>query len=156
MLVGWVNMIFVTVGTGKFDLLIKEIDKIAPILKEKIVMQIGNGFYEPKNCEFFRYARSLERYYKRARLVIAHGGAGTTYELLRMNKKIVSMANLDRTDPHQQEILGALSEQNHLIWCKNPSELVNCIKKAKKFKFKKYKTPKCEIAEKILVFLNNL
>ncbi len=146
-------MIFVTVGTGKFELLVKEMDKIAPELKEKVMMQIGKGKYEPKNCEFFRFSRSLEDYYKKARVIVAHGGAGTTYELLKMRKKLISMANLDRTDTHQQEILKALSEENYLIWCKNSSELINCINNSKKFRLKKYNVPECKIHEKIKSFL---
>ena len=42
-------MIFVTVGTGKFELLVREMDKIASKLKERVIIQIGNGDYEPKN-----------------------------------------------------------------------------------------------------------
>jgi beta-1,4-N-acetylglucosaminyltransferase len=146
-------MIFVTVGTGKFELLVKEIDKIASKLGERVIIQVGKGKYEPKNCEFFRFSKNLERYYKKASIVIAHGGAGTTYELLKIRKKLISMANLDRTDTHQQEILRALSEENYLIWCKNSSELFDYIKKVKNFKFKKYKVPECKIHEKIKSFL---
>lgn len=156
MLAGWVKkMIFITVGTGKFDELIKRIDALAPAIKEKVIAQIGKGDYLPENMRYFRYEPDLKRHYKQARLIIAHGGAGTTYELLAMNKKLVSIANPNRTDVHQQDILRVLSEKGHLIWCKNLKELNEKIILASKFKFKKYKQPKCEIAGKIKDFLNN-
>ena len=147
-------MIFVTVGTGKFDELIIEIDKIAPKIKEKIIAQIGSGSYLPKNIEFFRFKVPLDLYYKKASLIISHGGAGTIYALLKQNKKVIGIANQKRTDAHQQEILEALSEESYLIWCRNINELENCIVLARSFKFKKYNQPECRIANKIIEFLN--
>ena len=43
------------IGTGKFETLVKEIDKVAPKLKDKITIQIGSGSYIPKNCKWFRF-----------------------------------------------------------------------------------------------------
>ncbi|MBD3252183.1 glycosyltransferase [Candidatus Pacearchaeota archaeon] len=145
--------ILVVVGTGKFDELIKAVDKIAGKLKDNIIMQIGNGKYIPKNCKYFRYKPSLEKEYKDSWIVISHGGAGSIYELLKKNKKIIGVANINRTDTHQEEILKALSEDNFLIWCKDLNKVSNCIEKAKKYQFKKYKVPKCRIHEKITEFL---
>ena len=146
-------MIFVTVGTGKFDELIKEMDEIAPKMNEKIIAQIGGGWHIPKNMEYFRFKNNLMPYYKKARLIIAHGGAGTTFELLAMGKKLIGVANPDRTDVHQEEILKALSEDDYLIWCRNLKDLEKAMEKAKKFQFNKYKQPECKIAEKIKGFL---
>jgi len=143
--------IFVTVGSGKFDKLVKAIDQANP--KEDITIQIGNGNYIPKNCKHFRFEPTLEPYYKKADLIIAHGGAGITYETLSKHKKLISVANLDRTDVHQQEILRALSQKGYILWCKNLNNLPAYIKKAKNFKFKKYTPPKCTIAEEIINFL---
>lgn len=145
--------IFATVGTGKFDELVKALDNLAPTLGYKITIQIGKGDYVPKNCRYFRFAPSLDKYYKSSQLIVAHGGAGTTYELLRKNKKIIALANLDRTDAHQAEILRAFSEDNYLIWCKNPEKLKDCIKSAGKLKLRKYKQPRCEIAARISGFI---
>jgi beta-1,4-N-acetylglucosaminyltransferase len=147
------KIIFVTVGTGKFDDLIKEVDSIAPHLNEKIIMQIGNGEYLPKNCNYFRFSKSLEQWYKKSWLVIAHGGAGTTFELLKKQMKLISVANIDRTDTHQEDILRALSEKKNLFWCKNIKEIRKNIISAKKFVFKQYRPPRCTIDEKINAFI---
>jgi len=147
--------IFITVGTGKFDELIRSIDLLISELKLKVIAQIGNGGYIPKNCKFFRYKPSLREEYKKARIIVSHGGAGTTFEILSMGKKLVSIANLERTDVHQEEILKELSKQGYLIWCDNLEKLGECIKKAEHYKFKKYKKPKNLIAKKIEEFLSS-
>lgn len=147
--------IFVTVGTGKFDQLVKAIDQFIEQgkIKDNLTIQIGSGDYIPKFCNYFRFAPSLDQYYQKADLIIAHGGAGITYETLAKNKKLLSIANLDRTDVHQEEILKALSQNNYILWCKNLNTLPALIKKAKTLKFKKYTPPKCTIAKEIIKFL---
>lgn len=147
-------MIFVTVGTGKFDELIKKIDEISPEVGSKIIAQIGWGGYIPKNLEYFRFKPSLEYYYKKAALIITHGGAGTIYELLKRKKKIIGVANTARTDVHQFEILKVLSEQNNLVWCRNTNDIAESIKKVKSFRFRGYKKQECKIADRIKEFLS--
>jgi UDP-N-acetylglucosamine transferase subunit ALG13 len=82
-------MIFITIGTHdqEFTRLIKKIDELAPNLKEKIVIQKGYTRYLPKNCESFEFASTLEPYFKKARLIIAHAGIGNTLEAIRKFKK---------------------------------------------------------------------
>jgi len=147
-------MIFVTVGTDRFEELVKAADEIAPSLQEKIIIQKGNSKYEVKNAESFNFTPNIKKYYNKARLIITHGGAGTTYALLKKHKKIIGVANLARTDTHQTEILEQFDKSGNLIWCRNPKDLMQCIIKANSFKFKKYSPPKCEIAKKISEFLN--
>lgn len=147
--------IFVTVGTGKFDQLIREIDKIAIITKHKITAQIGRGEYLPKNIHYFRFKNLLSEEFKNADLIIAHAGAGTTYEVLKMHKKLISVANLNRTDQHQLDIVKKLSQEKYLLWCKNINFLNEQINKIKNIRFKKYISPKNRIAEVIIKYLNN-
>ena len=149
-------MIFLTVGTGKFDELVEEVDKIAAQLNELIIFQIGNGSYVPKGGISFRFQPNIEKYCKDSRLVITHGGAGTIYSLLKQNKKVIAVANYDRTDNHQQDILKALSSDNFLIWCKDPSKVSESIKQSETYKFEKYTSPKCNISKKIGEYLNEL
>jgi UDP-N-acetylglucosamine transferase subunit ALG13 len=147
-------MIFVTVGTTYgFDNLVQEIDRIAPDLNEKVILQLGNTKYKPKNCKWFNFKPNLTPYYKKARLVIAHGGAGTNYELLSMGKKVISVENKNVNDAHQWDLLKRLSDEKYIIWCKDISKISDSIKKAEKFKFKKYKQPECSIHKKIIGYL---
>jgi len=50
-------VIFVTIGTGKFEELVKEVDKFANQSKEKIIIQIGKGGYEPNRPHALRRTR---------------------------------------------------------------------------------------------------
>lgn len=140
-------MIFVTVGTEMFDGLAKKMDEIAPELREKVTIQIGKGRYEPKNCEYFRFISDMTPYYEKADLIVTHGGAGTIFELLGKNKKIIGVSNPKKPGEHQEEILKALSRQNYLIWCKDLDMLNETIEDSKKIKIEKYRTPECTIAE---------
>ena len=149
--------IFVTIGTGKFEALVKEIDTIALELKDKITVQIGSGEYIPKNCKWFRFAPNLASYYNTADLIISHGGPGTVFEILETGKRFVACANVDRTDPkHQVEFLEAISkETKSLIYCKNAKKLYVAIQKAKKNKFDKYKKPRCWMAKIVSEYTKN-
>ncbi len=109
--------------------------------------------YIPKNCKYFRFASSLFPYYKKASLIIAYGGAGTTYEVLKLGKKLISIDNPDVNGVHQWDLLKKLSNEKNLLWCNNIDKLNEFIIKSKNFKFKKYKLPSCEIHEKINSFL---
>ena len=149
-------MIFITVGTGKFETLVKQLDRIAPKFKEKVVVQIGSGEYKPKNCSWFKFTSSLQKYYKQASLIIGHGGPGTVFEILDTGKPFIALANKDRTDPiHQVEFLEAISKETKgLIYCQNIKDLFKIIQRAKKQKFGKYKKPRCWMAEVIGEFID--
>lgn len=146
-------MIFVTVGTGKFEKLVKAADKLGKNIKEKIIIQKGSSMCDVKNVKCFDFTDEFDKYVEEADLIISHGGAGTIFDLLNKNKKIIALANLNRTDKHQKEILEALGKEDHLIHCKD-FNLKGALTKAKKFKYKKYKKPFCEIDKKIIEFLD--
>ena len=146
-------MIFVTVGTTKFNALVKEIDKIAKNSNKKFIVQIGNGDYIPKNCDWFRFSNSLNEYYKKSNLIISQGGAATIFEILMLNKRLISVNNPSLSGNHQTEILSKLGSENYLIWCSDITKLDIFIKGAKNFKFKKYFSSKCDIPKIIAKFL---
>ena len=146
-------MIFAAVGTTHFDELVEAIDKVAPKLNEEVVIQIGNYTYLPRNCKYFTFDDDLFKYYKKANIVIAHGGAGITFEVLNLGKKLISIENLHVLDGHQADLLGKLSQEGYLIWCKDLNKIENCIKEARKMKIKKYVRPECEIGRMIAEWL---
>ncbi len=125
------EIIFVTVGSGDFDPLIRAMDALAPELDLPVIMQIGIGRYEPRNAAWFRLAPSLEPYYDKAAVVVAHGGVGVTIEVLARGIPLVSVDNPDRPDQHQEDLLGHLSAQGHLIWCRDLNELGEAIARAR-------------------------
>ena len=148
-------MIFVAAGTTGFDALVKKMDELAPALHEPVTMQIGSGTFIPQRAEYFRFAVSLQPYYERASLVVAHGGMGTCLEVLRCNKPLIALANPDRYDQHQQDIISVLAEQNYLIWCKELNELAEALRRAQQQEFARYVAPECQIHIVIQKYLCN-
>lgn len=146
-------MIFVTIGTGKFEQLVKRADELSKKIKERVIIQIGKSNYVPKNAEYFYFTKEFDKYVKESSIIISHGGAGTIFDLLKRGKKVIAVANLNRIDKHQKEILEELEKENYLIYCKD-FNLEESLKQAKKFKFKKYKKPDCWIDKEIIKFLN--
>jgi len=149
-------MIFVTVGTTDFDQLVELVDRLAPSLLDRVVVQIGNGQYVPRNCEHFRFAPSLDPYYDEADIVVAHGGLGITMELLAKGKKSISVENTTYADHHQTDILRALAREGYLIWCQDLGELPSLLEHAPTMKVRPYVAPPCRIAEVIQGFLSRL
>src|SRR5271166_2158838 len=116
-------MIFATVGTTQFDELVEAIDKIAPKLDEELVVQIGKRKYVPKNCKYFTFDDDLRKYFEEADIIIAHGGAGITFEVLNLGKKLICIENPHVLEGHQRDLLRKLSEEGYLIWCKDLNEI---------------------------------
>ncbi|GAB64476.1 glycosyltransferase [Plasmodium cynomolgi strain B] len=131
------KILFVTVGSHKFDELIKQIDtkEFHSFLRcegfTKMNMQIGEGTYEPKliyrhnsnneeflkRVKFFRYKKDLVKHFQKADLILSHAGAGTTIEGLRMKKKMLIVVNDKLMDNHQLEFALFLRSLNCLEVC---------------------------------------
>ena len=128
--------VFVTVGTTKFDKLLKrllDLD-VQKALKAKgyteLTIQYGNsdfvdprtelGFEELEVVESFHFKPSLEKYIEEADLVIAHAGAGTCLEVLNAepSKPLIVVINEDLMDNHQHELAEKLAEAGYLRFCK--------------------------------------
>lgn len=146
-------MIFVTVGTTAFDSLIRSVDDISDQINEEIVCQIADGKYIPKSCRYFRFSSSVDQEFARADLIICHGGAGTLFKLLALNKKVISVPNLDRKDKHQTDLIDKLSGENYIISCYDLSKLISKILESKTAILKKYEKPDCGIAQAIVAFI---
>jgi len=148
-------MIFVTVGTTQWDELVREVDKLIGQgnIKEKVTVQIGAGNYIPRNCDWFRYAPSLDQHIKRADIVIAQGGAGFVFEALSTGAKLICVENRQLSGRHQREILNKLSKSLYLVWCKDIVDLGVCVNRMRKIKLRRYSAPACEIHKKIVEFM---
>ncbi|EUD66601.1 beta-1,4-N-acetylglucosaminyltransferase [Plasmodium inui San Antonio 1] len=128
------KILFVTVGSHKFDDLIKQIDTkdFHIFLRRqgfaKMTMQIGEGTYEPKltyrhsrnkedfltRVKFFRYKKDLQKDLQKADLILSHAGSGTTIEGLRMKKKMLIVVNDKLKDNHQLAFARFLHSLNYL------------------------------------------
>ncbi|MHA1652593.1 MAG: glycosyltransferase [Candidatus Thorarchaeota archaeon] len=126
-------MIFVTVGTAHFDPLVREMDRLVGegAITEPVVAQIGRGSYVPRNMRYFRFLRSLEPAYRRADVIVSAGGAGTTMECVKRGLRLVVVENTTLMEGHQAQLIGEMARRGHLIWCKDVSQLAECIDEAR-------------------------
>jgi len=149
-------MMFVTAGTTKFDELVKKIDECLENgqIKERVIAQIGNGKYLPKNMKYFRFSKDLTKYYRMADIVISHEGAGTLLELVNLGKKTISLEN--PTTVENPDIVNKLSRDGYLFKCNSMSGIVKAINEAKSKKFRKYVPPKCFIHKVIIGFVEKM
>lgn len=122
-------MILVTVGSFQFSELIARVDALVAdgTIREPVVAQIGSGEYVPRHMEHFRYDPNISALYEQARLVICHGGAGTTSELLRRGRPFVAVANRSLADDHQSDMLAAMSRRGWCVWCRSLDDLPQAI-----------------------------
>lgn len=124
-------LIFVSVGAGKigFERLITEIDRIAGIIEEPVILQIGISEYEPVNADYFRFLPREEiiHYYKNARIVICHAGIGSIITALEMKKPVIVVPRLKKLkehhDDHQLEIARELEKANRVAAVYNIDDL---------------------------------
>ena len=147
--------IFVTVGTTKFDSLIKAVDENLFDLDYEVTMQISDGNYKPKHFEYFEFTSEIQKYFREADIVITHAGAGSIYELLELGKKIIIVPNFDRIDKHQSDIADFMDKNDYAIKLVNSDKLVDVIEFSKKSIFKPFRKETFFKATEILNFITN-
>ncbi|HEY52546.1 MAG TPA: hypothetical protein G4N94_03730 [Caldilineae bacterium] len=148
-------MIFCTVGTTEFDPLVQAMDALAPGMDEPVIFQIGQGVYEPVHGEWFRFRSSIEDLVAEASLVVAHGGFGTTVEVLQSETPLVSVPNPDRYDQHQEAILRRFETDGYLVACYDLADLANAITHARTTPLRRYPRPQTTLHLEIGAFLAN-
>lgn len=138
------KQVLVTVGTTKFENLIKNLDNeefyllLEKIGIEKLIIQKGTGNYCPhkwknlnlKNLkvEVHEILYNFENVIKSSEFVISHGGAGIILESLK-NKKILFVAVNDQLmDNHQVELAESLYKDNYIFYLRDLSKAVEDIK----------------------------
>lgn len=117
-------MIFVTVGSIHFDQLVRFVNEAVGqgrIVGETVI-QIANGSYEPRHCEYFRVAPGLDSYFQRADLVISSGGI-TNLEVLERGVRLISVSNPELIDNHQHIFLKAMESRGFILYCRQLAEL---------------------------------
>jgi UDP-N-acetylglucosamine transferase subunit ALG13 len=148
-------VIFLTVGTAMFDPLVKVMDRLVGdgIIKEPVVAQIGRGQYIPKNMRYFRFIKSLSKAYDSADIIVSTGGAGTTIECVTKGKRLVVVENTTLMEGHQAQLIGEMARRGHLIWCRSPDSLEDCIEEARRKTFEPFVSEKPRAHELILSLL---
>jgi UDP-N-acetylglucosamine transferase subunit ALG13 len=112
-------MIYATVGTMFLDFprLIHKLDEIALITGEEIIVQRGLCKTIPKHCGHFDFKGRDEilKLQRAARVIIVHGGIGTSIEALDAGRPVIVVPRRKKfkehlTD-HQLDVAGAMERR---------------------------------------------
>lgn len=156
-------MIFVTIGTQQqnFKRLFDYINKIDT--DEEIIVQKGKSNYAfndgIKSFDFLSYD-DMNKYLKKARIVIAHGGGGTIFKALKMKKKIIVVPRLakykEHINDHQLEFSMYLKKMNYCLVALSFEEFVESLRIIDNIKFTTYHSPENDFVKKIEIEINKL
>lgn len=149
-----IDFLLVTVGTTSFDELALAADELVPELGVVDgLIQTGEGHYVPTHLPHEQFVPGLRELYSTASLVIAHGGAATTFEVLRAGVPLVSVANGDRYDDHQADLLRALDDAGHLFWCADLADLGATVRRALTHRFVPLPQGECTVGAQVIDYL---
>lgn len=141
MLAVFINMIFVTVGSQKFQFnrLLKAVDECIynKTFKEKVFAQTGASTYRPKYYDFepFLNRDIFANKMEKSDIVITHGGTGAIIKALKAGKKIIAMPRLakygEHVDNHQKQVLTELTQLGYIQMCEDVQSLMQAYRHIK-------------------------
>ena len=152
-------MIFVTLGSQKFQFnrLLKAVDELET--NEEIFAQIGYSDYKPEN---YRYKEFLDRdefdaIMDKANVVITHGGTGAIISAIKKRKKVIAVPRLakygEHVDNHQIELIKQFKELNLIYVCKDMN-LEKALKVVENTNFKDYRSNTDRIIKSLEEFID--
>ena len=155
-------MIFVTIGLMYgFDRLIKEMDEIAQRIDEKVIMQIGESSYIPKNAEYLKFASKevMDSLYERSRVVVCHAGTGSILSAMEHCKPIIVVPRRvkygEHIDDHQLDIAGELEKEDLITVVHDVSEIEKLLQNISTTYDKKIGSTKI-LVKKLKEYINGL
>lgn len=120
--------VFATVGTTKFDALVRALDSDASLAAlaargySRVLVQIGHGVHVPRSSgaegvevAHYRHSPQYKQDVAAADLVISHAGAGSIMDALALKKPLVVVVNTLLMDNHQAELADAMAEQRYCV-----------------------------------------
>lgn len=154
-----IHMIFVTLGTQDkpfqrlLDAIQKQIDN--GTIKDEVIVQAGCTKFESKQMKLYDMMdiETFETYVKNCDLMIAHGGVGSILDALKQDKKVIAAPRLGKygeaANDHQKQIIDEFSKEGYILALNNFNELDKVLKKAKKFKPRKYASKRMEFVNQL-------
>ena len=162
-------MILVVVGLHSqgFERLVKKMDEIAAMINYEVVIQLGHTKYKPKYAKSFRFTdnKKIEELYKKADIVVVHGGVGSIMKALMYKKQVIAVPRLSKygehKNDHQLDIVDFFSNLGLLTAVydiKKLEESIRLIKSgiAKREPCYSFRSEKKKLVDFIKLYLNHL
>lgn len=152
-------MIFVTLGSQKFQFnrLLQVVDNLET--DETIFAQIGYSDYKPKNYNFKKFLDRDEfaNVMDLADIVITHGGTGAIINAVKKGKKVIAVPRLkkygEHVDDHQIQLLDQFAELNLIYTCTD-CDIQKALNIVKKTIYAKYQSNTDKIIKSLEEFIN--
>lgn len=151
-------MIFVTLGSQKFQFnrLLKAVDELDT--DEEIFAQIGYSDYKPQN---YKYKEFLDREEfaaceAKADIVITHGGTGAIIGAVKKGKKVIAVPRLvkygEHVDDHQIQLIKQFKDLNLIYACVD-GDLQKALEVVKNTTYNEYKSNTNKIIKSLEEFI---
>jgi UDP-N-acetylglucosamine transferase subunit ALG13 len=121
-------MILVLLGTqdSPFPRILRETEEAVKHLglKDEIYAQIGTTNYHSTRMHIKDYyvGDEYEKLFRKADIIIAHGGAGVLFKAMHLGKKVIAMPRLaelgEHNESHQGELVTKLAEGKYIYEAK--------------------------------------
>jgi UDP-N-acetylglucosamine transferase subunit ALG13 len=157
-------LILVVLGTHElpFYRLLKGIDKqiLAGNIEEEVLVQAGHTRYQSNNMKLFDFTtyEYMAALYKKASVIITHGGTGSITLGLKMGKKVIAVPRLvkygEHNDNHQLEIVKQFKESGHLLCWNEPMDLAEVLRHIEVFNPASFKSGNRKILSLIKQFID--
>ena len=152
-------MIFVTLGSQKFQFnrLLKAVDEIDT--DEEIFAQIGYSDYKPQNYAYKGFL-DREEYAKvmvLSDIVITHGGTGAIISAVKKGKKVIAVPRLkkygEHVDDHQIQLVNQFTDLNLICPCVD-CDIQKALNTVKKSTYASYQSNTARIIRSLEEFIN--
>jgi UDP-N-acetylglucosamine transferase subunit ALG13 len=157
-------LIFVVLGTHElpFHRLLIEVDQLIEkgVIKDEVVVQVGHTTYRSGNMTFipFMTYSEMEDYYKKADLIITHGGTGSITTGVKMGKKVIASPRWSRfgehNDDHQLEIVLQFYDSGYILYWDDGMDLEEIVRDAESFEPKEFVSGRERILRIIQQFID--
>ena len=162
----WMIMIFVTLGSQKFQFnrLLKKIDELVAkgVITDRVFVQTGASDYKPKNYEYkdFLDREEFAKIMSECDIVITHGGTGAIIGAVKKGKKVIAVPRLakygEHVDDHQLQIIVQFKDQNLIYGLSDCEELDVSVKNIITHKFEEYQSNTEVYIKELGAFIDNL
>lgn len=145
------SKVLITVGTTPFDDLIRYCDLNIDIKQYEVLAQVSNlSKYKTKNIKTIEFSDNIFDLYEQHDIIMSHAGAGSVYNLLELNKKVIFVPNYTMKDNHQEDIIKFVTKNNYALSLniKNKLDINNLLSLTSRKKFNKYISDKSYILVK--------